>query len=124
MAYNCTLVFLILLNKKKLCNLSMICKIEEGIMNLEKKNRIPPGILRNSDCIPPHIDNHDFIRPFCTVSFLSKCNIIFGHKIKIVGPGEFIDQLQFPFLLSKIYVTFRKMDKAKQPHNFKLDSDF
>ncbi|KAH0467580.1 hypothetical protein IEQ34_002613 [Dendrobium chrysotoxum] len=105
------------------------------------------NIYEPGDCIPPHIDSHDFIRPFCTISFLSKCNIIFGHKIKIVGPGEFIGSASIPLpvgsvlLLNgnganlakhcipavsykRISVTFRKMDKAKQPHNFMFDSDF
>ncbi|KAH0450367.1 hypothetical protein IEQ34_021059 [Dendrobium chrysotoxum] len=141
-----------------------------------EKNGIPPGILCNGivdpisnlfkiminrlitshvlpiscepgDCIPPHIDSHDFIRPFCTVSFLSKCNIIFGHKIKIVGPDEFIGSASIPLPVGSVLVldgnganlakhcipavsykmisvTFRKIDKAKQPHNFKFDSDF
>ncbi|KAH0456249.1 hypothetical protein IEQ34_014156 [Dendrobium chrysotoxum] len=81
------------------------------------------NIYEPGDCIPPHIDSHDFIRPFCTVSFLSKCNIIFGHKIKIVGPGEFIGSASIPLPVG-ISVTFRKIDKAKQPHNFKFDSNF
>ncbi|KAH0460506.1 hypothetical protein IEQ34_011169 [Dendrobium chrysotoxum] len=105
---------------------------------LEEKNGIPPGILCNEivnhipnlfkiminrlitshvlpisyvpnsciiniyepgDGIPPHIDNHDFVRSFCTVSFLSKCNI-------------------------NIWTQGFLLDKAKRPHNFKLDSDF
>ncbi|KAL0912203.1 hypothetical protein M5K25_018163 [Dendrobium thyrsiflorum] len=105
------------------------------------------NIYEPGDCIPPHIDSHDFVRPFCTVSFLSKSNIIFGHKIKIVGPGEFIGSASIPLPVGsvlvfngngadlakhcipavsykRISVTFRKMDKAKQPTNFKLDSDF
>ncbi|KAH0463285.1 hypothetical protein IEQ34_007867 [Dendrobium chrysotoxum] len=176
--------FLILWNKKKLCNFSMICKTDEGIMNLE--NGIPPGILCNGivdpilnlfkiminrlitlhvlpiscvhdsciiniyesdDCIPPHIDNYDFVRPFCTISFLSKYNIIFGHNIKIIGPDEFIGSasilLSVGYVLvlnsngtdlakhcihavsyKMISVTFKKMDKTKRPHNFKFDSDF
>ncbi|KAI0497086.1 hypothetical protein KFK09_023414 [Dendrobium nobile] len=105
------------------------------------------NIYEPGDCIPPHIDSHDFARPFCTVSFLSKCNILFGHKIQIVGPGEFIGSasIQLPvgsvLLLDgnganlakhcipavsykRISVTFRKMDEAKRPYNFKLDSNF
>ncbi|KAH0460230.1 hypothetical protein IEQ34_010893 [Dendrobium chrysotoxum] len=105
------------------------------------------NIYEPDDCIPPHIDSHDFIRPFCTVSFLSKCNIIFRHKIQIVGPGEFIGSASIPLPVGsvlvlngnganlakhcipavsykRISVTFRKMDKAKRPYNFKLDSKF
>ncbi|KAL5985947.1 hypothetical protein ACLOJK_027937 [Asimina triloba] len=54
------------------------------------------NIYEEGDCIPPHIDNHDFVRPFCTVSFLSECNILFGSNIKIVGPGEFSGCIAIP----------------------------
>lgn len=47
------------------------------------------NIYEQGDCIPPHIDSHDFVRPFCTVSFLSECNILFGTGLKVLGPGEF-----------------------------------
>ncbi|KAH0468894.1 hypothetical protein IEQ34_002126 [Dendrobium chrysotoxum] len=131
-------------------------KISTHILNQEngcvaKDGCVPDSCIINiyepDDCIPPHIDSHDFVRPFSTVSFLSKCNIIFGHKIKIVGPGEFIGAASIPLPVGsvlvlngngadlakhcisavsykRISVTFRKMDKAKQPHNFKLASDF
>ena len=54
------------------------------------------NIYEEGDCIPPHIDNHDFVRPFCTVSFLSECNIVFGSNLKIVGPGEFDGSIAIP----------------------------
>lgn len=54
------------------------------------------NIYEEGDCIPPHIDNHDFVRPFCTVSFLSECNIVFGSNLKIVGPGEFAGAIAIP----------------------------
>ncbi|KAL0905717.1 hypothetical protein M5K25_024155 [Dendrobium thyrsiflorum] len=109
------------------------------------------NIYEPGDCIPPHIDSHDFVRPFSTVSFLSKCNIIFGHKIKIVGPGEFIGSASIPLPVGYVLVfngngadlakhcipavsykkvhnlisfSIKHMDKAKRPINFKLDSDF
>lgn len=47
------------------------------------------NIYEEGDCIPPHIDHHDFLRPFCTVSLLSNCNILFGSNLKIVAAGEF-----------------------------------
>ena len=47
------------------------------------------NIYEKGDCIPPHIDHHDFIRPFCTVSFLNECNIMFGSDLRIAGPGKF-----------------------------------
>ena len=41
------------------------------------------------DCIPPHIDNHDFSRPFVTLSLVSEQSILFGPNIKILSEGEF-----------------------------------
>lgn len=111
---------------------------------------LPPSCVPNScivniydqgDCIPPHIDHHDFLRPFCTVSFLAECNILFGQNIKVVGPGEFAAPIAIPlpvgsvFILSgngadvakhcvpgvpakRISITFRKMDEAKLPYSY------
>ena len=30
------------------------------------------NLYSTDDCIPPHIDHHDFTRPFCTMSLLSE----------------------------------------------------
>ncbi|GKA74969.1 RNA demethylase ALKBH5-like protein [Tanacetum coccineum] len=66
---------------------------------------LPPTCVPNSyivniyyegDCIPPHIDHHEFLRPFCTISFLTQCNILFGSNLKIVGPGEFAGPFSIP----------------------------
>ncbi|PKU61839.1 ALKBH5 [Dendrobium catenatum] len=104
------------------------------------------NIYEPSDCIPPHIASHDFVKSFSIVSFLRECNIMFGHKLEIVGSGEFIGSASISLPVEsvlvlngngddlakhcistvsckRIYVTFRKMDKAKRPHNFKLDLD-
>jgi mRNA N6-methyladenine demethylase len=54
------------------------------------------NIYEPEDCIPPHIDSHDFVRPFCTVSFLSECNILFGTTLKVAAPGEFIGSYAIP----------------------------
>ena len=54
------------------------------------------NIYEEGDCIPPHIDHHDFLRPFCTLSLLSECNIVFGANLKIVGPGEFDGKMTIP----------------------------
>jgi alkylated DNA repair dioxygenase AlkB len=54
------------------------------------------NIYEEGDCIPPHIDNHDFVRPFCTVSFLSECNMLFGSHLKIVGVGDFDGPIAIP----------------------------
>ncbi|KAJ6367237.1 hypothetical protein OIU77_003577 [Salix suchowensis] len=99
------------------------------------------NIYEEGDCIPPHIDSHDFVRPFCTVSFLSACNIVFGSRLKIVGPGDFDGPIAIPLPVGsvlvlngngadvakhcvpsvptkRISITFRKMDKAKLPIGF------
>ena len=47
-----------------------------------------PQVLEG-DCIPPHIDHHDFVRPFVTLSLLSEQPILFGKEIKIVEDGIF-----------------------------------
>ena len=48
------------------------------------------------DCIPPHIDHHDFDRPFCTISLLSEQHIMFGSKIISRGPGDFVCDYEMP----------------------------
>ncbi|XP_059654533.1 RNA demethylase ALKBH9B-like [Cornus florida] len=80
------------------------------------------NIYDEGDCIPPHIDNHQFVRPFCTVSFLSQCNIIFGTNLEVVGAGEFTGPSEIPLLLG-ISITFRKMDKSKWPIGFVPEPD-
>ncbi|XP_058098817.1 RNA demethylase ALKBH9B isoform X2 [Magnolia sinica] len=72
------------------------------------------NIYEEGDCIPPHIDNHDFVRPFCTVSFLSECNILFGSNLKIVGPGEFSGStaIPLPVGLMGVVVTFIDVDRT------------
>uniref|UniRef100_A0A0D9WLK4 Fe2OG dioxygenase domain-containing protein n=1 Tax=Leersia perrieri TaxID=77586 RepID=A0A0D9WLK4_9ORYZ len=111
---------------------------------------IPDSCIVNiydpGDCIPPHIDSHDFVRPFCTVSFLSECNILFGSSLKVAGPGEFTGSLEIPLPVGsvlilngngadvakhcvpavpskRISITFRKMDPAKRPFNFRDDPE-
>ncbi|KAI3835375.1 hypothetical protein MKW98_020491 [Papaver atlanticum] len=99
------------------------------------------NIYDKGDCIPPHIDHHDFLRLFCTVSFLTECDILFGLKIEIVGPGIFLVPVAIPLprgsvLVFKgnradvskhcipsvpgkrISITFRKMDESKLPYSF------
>ena len=59
---------------------------------------IPPHLRPNSaiinvyepgDCIPPHIDHHDFVRPFVTLSLLSEQPIMFGQRLIPLSPGNF-----------------------------------
>uniref|UniRef100_A0A7N0ZW74 Fe2OG dioxygenase domain-containing protein n=1 Tax=Kalanchoe fedtschenkoi TaxID=63787 RepID=A0A7N0ZW74_KALFE len=104
------------------------------------------NIYDEGDCIPPHIDNHDFLRPFCTVSFLSECEILFGSNLKIVGPGEFAGSFAIPLPVGsvlvlngngadvakhcvpavptkRISITFRRMDESKRPVGFVPEQD-
>ncbi|KAJ1430148.1 Oxoglutarate/iron-dependent dioxygenase [Sesbania bispinosa] len=104
------------------------------------------NIYEEGDCIPPHIDNHDFVRPFCTVSFLSECNILFGSNLKIVGPGEFDGSFAIPLPVGsvlvlngngadvakhcvpavptkRISITFRRMDASKRPFGYVPEPD-
>lgn len=75
------------------------------IRRLVKWHVLPPTCVPDScivniydkgDCIPPHVDNHDFLRPFCTVSFLSECDILFGTNLKVIGAGEFEGSFAIP----------------------------
>ncbi|KAJ9564482.1 hypothetical protein OSB04_000448 [Centaurea solstitialis] len=125
------------------------------IKRLVKWHVLPPTCVPDScivniydegDCIPPHIDNHDFLRPFCTVSFLSECNIRFGTNLKIEGPGEFSGAFSIPLPVGsvlvlngngadvakhcvpavptkRISITFRKMDESKWPVGFIPEPD-
>lgn len=116
---------------------------------------LPPTCIPNScivniyeegDCIPPHIDHHDFVRPFCTTSFLTECNILFGSSLKIAGPGEFTGPVSIPLPVGsvlilngngadvakhcvpavpakRISITFRKMDESKIPYGYVADPE-
>ncbi|KAL8472419.1 hypothetical protein ACS0TY_029576 [Phlomoides rotata] len=104
------------------------------------------NIYDEGDCIPPHIDNHEFVRPFCTVSFLSECNILFGSNLDILGPGEFAGRFAIPLPLGsvlvlngngadvakhcvpavpskRISITFRRMDESKRPYDYVPEPD-
>ncbi|XP_042519224.1 RNA demethylase ALKBH9B-like, partial [Macadamia integrifolia] len=104
------------------------------------------NIYEEGDCIPPHIDSHDFVRPFCTISFLSECNIMFGSNLKTVGAGEFSGSTAIPLPVGsvlvlngngadvakhcvpavptkRISITFRKMDESKRPFGFVQEPD-
>ncbi|XP_059638557.1 RNA demethylase ALKBH9B-like [Cornus florida] len=123
---------------------------QQMIKRMVRWHVLPPTCVPNScivniydkgDCIPPHIDHHDFLRPFCTVSFLTECDILFGTYLKIVGPGKFEGPVSIPLpvgsvlVLSgngansakhcvsgvkrrRISITFRKMDERKLPYNY------
>lgn len=104
------------------------------------------NIYDEGDCIPPHIDHHDFLRPFCTVSFLAECNILFGSNLKILNPGEFFGPVSIALPIGsvlvlngngadvakhcvpgvpakRISITFRKMDESKIPYRYAPDAE-
>ncbi|XP_020587053.1 RNA demethylase ALKBH5-like [Phalaenopsis equestris] len=104
------------------------------------------NIYEEGDCIPPHIDHHDFERPFCTVSFVSESSILFGTDIDITGPGEFRGSVEISLprgsvLILKgngaditkhcipgvrhrrVSITFRRMIDDKTPYGFQPDPE-
>ncbi|KAJ4964539.1 hypothetical protein NE237_016388 [Protea cynaroides] len=125
------------------------------IKRLVRWHVLPPTCVPNScivniydkdDCIPPHIDHHDFLRPFCTVSFLTESNILFGSSLKIKDAGEFFGPVKIPLPVGsvlvlngnganvakhcvpavrsrRISITFRKMDDKKMPFKFRHDPE-
>ncbi|KAK7302423.1 hypothetical protein RJT34_13313 [Clitoria ternatea] len=118
--------------------------------NIVPSTCIPDSCIVNiydeGDCIPPHIDHHDFVRPFYTVSFVNECEILFGSNLQVLCPGEFSGPISIPlpkgsvFVLSgnganvtkhcipsvsskRISITFRKMDESKLPYMFSPDPE-
>ncbi|XVE94057.1 hypothetical protein REPUB_Repub01dG0247500 [Reevesia pubescens] len=128
---------------------------KQMIKRMVRWHILPPTCVPNScivniydegDCIPPHIDHHDFLRPFCTVSFLTECNILFGASLKIVNPGEFSGPVSIPLPVGsvlilngngadiakhcvpavpakRVSITFRRMDDSKLPYKFSSDPE-
>lgn len=85
---------------------------KQMIKRMVRWHILPPTCVPNScivniydegDCIPPHIDHHDFLRPFCTVSFLTESNILFGSSLKIVSPGEFSGPVSIPLPVGYVF---------------------
>ncbi|GAQ77845.1 2-oxoglutarate and Fe(II)-dependent oxygenase superfamily protein [Klebsormidium nitens] len=97
------------------------------------------NLYSEGDCIPIHIDHHDFDRPFCTMSLLSVAPIKFGAVMESLDAGQFSGAFELP--LSKgsvcilngnaadvakhcipsvpeprISVTFRRMKPEKAPY--------
>ncbi|KAK7331621.1 hypothetical protein VNO80_28358 [Phaseolus coccineus] len=104
------------------------------------------NIYEEGDCIPPHIDHRDFVRPFYTVSFLSECKILFGSNLRVVCAGEFAGPICISLPVGSVFVlnghganiakhcipsvstkrisiTFRKMKQSKLPYKFSPDPD-
>lgn len=59
---------------------------------------------RGSDCIPPHIDSHDFSRPFVTLSLLSEQPILLGLQIQVMSDGEFAAPFALPLPVGSVLV--------------------
>ncbi|XP_020597778.1 uncharacterized protein LOC110037461 [Phalaenopsis equestris] len=104
------------------------------------------NIYEAGDYIPPHIDHHDFARPFCTISFINKCNIMFGIEIQIIGDGEFQGSVEIPLPVGsvlilmgnntdvakhcipgvqylRVSITLRMMNEDKVPFRFRPDPE-
>ncbi|KAF5454555.1 hypothetical protein F2P56_024211 [Juglans regia] len=104
------------------------------------------NIYEEGDCMPPHVDNRDFLRPICTVSFLSECDIIFGSNLKVLGPDNFEGSVSIPLPAgsalvlngnganmakhcvppvptARISITFRRMDDSKRPIGYVAEPD-
>ena len=67
------------------------------------------NIYDEGDYIPPHIDQYDFLWPFCTISFLNECNIIFSSTLKVVDIGEFSGPVSISLPIG--YVSCKKKKK-------------
>ncbi|XP_020578067.1 uncharacterized protein LOC110023143 [Phalaenopsis equestris] len=102
------------------------------------------NIYEEGDCIPPHIDHHDFVRLFCTVSFISESSMLFSTDIEIIGPGEFQGPVEISLprgsvmILKgngadiakhcipgvrhcRVSITFRRMSDDKTPYGIQPD---
>lgn len=79
---------------------------QKGILPMVADSAIV-NFYETDDCIPPHIDHHDFERPFCTISLLSEADIIFGTRIKgnqDENPGEFSGSFTLPLPIGSCLV--------------------
>ena len=47
------------------------------------------NVYKVGQWLPPHVDNRNFARPFCTVSLCSEQAVVFGSKVEKVGDGMF-----------------------------------
>ncbi|WVY93290.1 hypothetical protein V8G54_032378 [Vigna mungo] len=93
------------------------------------------NIYEEGDCIPPHIDHHDFVRPFYTVSFLSECKILFGSNLQVVSAGEFAGPISISLPVGSVFVLNGNgadiakhcipsvSSKSKLPYKFSPDPD-
>eukprot|EP01018_Ginkgo_biloba_P040367 Gb_11600 [translate_table: standard] len=92
-------------------------------------------------CIPPHIDHHDFLRSFCTVSLLNESSIVLSRELRTISPGVFDGPVHIPLLVGSVLVfkgngadvakhaisavpkkrvsiTFQRMEPTKRPNHY------
>ncbi|RVX16500.1 hypothetical protein CK203_006050 [Vitis vinifera] len=105
------------------------------------------NIYEEGDCIPPHIDNHDFVRPFVLYHFSvsvilfleqtlrfwvlvsllvpSQFPCLWGNSVLVLnGNGADVAKHCVPAVPSKrISITFRKMDESKRPIGYLPEPD-
>ena len=62
------------------------------------------NFYEEGDCIPPHIDSHDFARPFVTLSLLSEQRMVLGKEIQVLGDGEFDAPIELPLPVGSVLV--------------------
>uniref|UniRef100_A0A7N0T176 Fe2OG dioxygenase domain-containing protein n=1 Tax=Kalanchoe fedtschenkoi TaxID=63787 RepID=A0A7N0T176_KALFE len=98
-----TIQFECCFNYAKASHHEKACRMECPPNNLHPDSCIV-NIYDEGDCVPPHIDSHDFLLPFCTVSFLSK------HCVPAVPT-------------KRMSITIRRMDESKRPVGFVPEQD-
>lgn len=62
------------------------------------------NIYGPSDFEPPNIDSHDFVRPFCTASFLNEGSINFGSNLMDNDAREFTGSTAIPLPVGSVLV--------------------
>lgn len=129
--------------------------LKDMIKRLVRWHVIPPNsipdsctvdIYKEGGFLPPSVENQDFVRPFCIVSFLGECNMIFGSNPKVSSSGEFDGPTAISLpagsvlvlngkgadvakhcvsavSTKRISITFRKMGESKRPLGYVPDPD-
>lgn len=95
-----------------------------GILPEDKKpDSAIINIYEAGMCIPPHIDHHDFERPFVTLSLLSEQSILFGSRLvpEPTSDGKFMAKdcpsLSIPLPVGKPLTSdvFTAQDDKRRP---------
>ncbi|XP_078448310.1 RNA demethylase ALKBH9B-like [Wolffia australiana] len=115
------------------------------IRRLIRWHVLPPSCIPDScsvhifepgDFLPPQIVSHDFLRPLCTVSFLSECSMLFGSSnsasillpvgsaFVMSGNGANVAKHSVAAVPSRrISIAFRRMNEGRRPLTFKPEAD-